>query len=187
LPHGRLMQLLTSFQTTGAYLETHLGYCALIIMGLLESGPIEVIVRILRGCDDFPQLLSFITTCKRLPSAWLSNPGTIIWGVGKRGILCFDDALMAVSDASSDALHVSPHSVPSGPALERTNSDQRPRTMVSPLLFSSSLVSRSAGISTIDSATTHLPKILIQAHSAISHFTHLRGPVCFLRENRVIT
>ena len=90
------MQLLTSFQTTGAYLEKHVGYRALIIMGLLESGPIEVIVHILRGCDDFPQLLSFITTCKRLHSAWLSNPGTIIWEVGKRDIVCFDDALMAV-------------------------------------------------------------------------------------------
>jgi hypothetical protein len=72
------MQLLTSFQTTGAYLEARVGYRALIIMGLLESGPIEVIAHILRNCDDFPQLLSIITPCKRLHSAWLSNPGVII-------------------------------------------------------------------------------------------------------------
>ena len=42
LPHGCLMQLLTSFRSTGAYLETHVGYRALIITGLLESGLIEV-------------------------------------------------------------------------------------------------------------------------------------------------
>jgi hypothetical protein len=73
-------------------------------MGQLDSSPTEVIVRILESCEDFSQVLSLITTCKHLHSIWLTNPGTIIWKVGKRNILCFDDALMAVSGvfASND-------------------------------------------------------------------------------------
>lgn len=65
-------------------------------MSAFDSAPVEVIVRILSSCDTFLQLLSLITTCKRLHSIWLSNSGPIIWDIGQRDILCFDDALMAV-------------------------------------------------------------------------------------------
>ncbi|CZR56555.1 uncharacterized protein PAC_06444 [Phialocephala subalpina] len=74
-------------------------------MSAFDTAPVEVVVRILSSCDNFQQLLRFITTCKRLHSIWLSNSGTIIWEVGPRDILCFDDALMAVraTDIVKDA------------------------------------------------------------------------------------
>lgn len=86
-------------------------HCAVLIMGLFDSAPVEIIVRILGSCNDFQQLLSLTPTCKRLHSVWTSNAGTIIWEVGRRDILCFDDALMAVSDASPEAPQVSQHPI----------------------------------------------------------------------------
>ena len=73
-------------------------------MAAFGSAPNEVIARILGCCDNFAQLLNLISTCKRLHSVWVASPGTIIWDVGKRDIVCFDDALMAVRYCLSDIL-----------------------------------------------------------------------------------
>lgn len=64
----------------------------------LLSGPPEVICRILESCDDFPQLFAFISACKGLHSVWMASRGTIIWEIGNRNIVAFDDALIAVSN-----------------------------------------------------------------------------------------
>ena len=67
-------------------------------MNSLLSGPPEVICRILESCDDFPQLFSFISASRGLHSVWMASRGTIIWEIGNRTIVAFDDALMAVSN-----------------------------------------------------------------------------------------
>jgi hypothetical protein len=66
-------------------------------MSLLLSGPPEILIGILRSCGDFTQLLALRTTCKHIHEVWVANPGTVIWGIGQRCIMVFDDALMAVS------------------------------------------------------------------------------------------
>jgi hypothetical protein len=65
-------------------------------MSLLLSGLPEIVTRILQSCDDFHQLLSISGTCKHLYSVWVNKSGVIAWEVGKRSIVSFDDALMAV-------------------------------------------------------------------------------------------
>jgi hypothetical protein len=66
-------------------------------MSLLLSGPPEILIGILHSCDNFTQLLALITTCKHVHGVWVANPGTVIWEIGQRCIMVFDDALMAVS------------------------------------------------------------------------------------------
>jgi hypothetical protein len=81
---------------TSKYTQVHTCSCIHPTMRLLLSGPPEIVTRILQSCDDFPQLLSFIGTCKRLYSVWETNSDIIAWGVGQRSIVAFNDALMAV-------------------------------------------------------------------------------------------
>jgi hypothetical protein len=66
-------------------------------MASLKKMPPEVLVHILQNCHDFADVLAMVSTCKRLRSVWATNIESVIWFVGKRSIVAFDDALMAVS------------------------------------------------------------------------------------------
>lgn len=77
-------------------------------MALFSTIPAEIVVRMMLGCDDFSQLFSFVSTCKDLYLVWMSNFESIIWDMGIRSFLCFDDALIAVS-SESNLLYMSDH------------------------------------------------------------------------------
>jgi hypothetical protein len=66
-------------------------------MASLITIPAELLTRIFEACDDFPQVITLALVCKHTHAAWATNPGTIIWQVGKTQIRSFDDALMAVN------------------------------------------------------------------------------------------
>ncbi|KAF6843019.1 LysM domain-containing protein [Colletotrichum musicola] len=66
-------------------------------MAGLLSCPAEVIVRILSHCHGFPDVLALVSTCKQLHSLWENAAPAVIRTVAQRGILAFDDALMAAN------------------------------------------------------------------------------------------
>jgi len=66
-------------------------------MSLIISCLAEIILQILQSCDGFVDMFSLIVTCKYIYSAWLASPDLMIWEVGRRSFVSFNDALMAVS------------------------------------------------------------------------------------------
>jgi hypothetical protein len=70
-------------------------------MSLLLSAPLELVSRIFQSCDDFRDVVALATTCKHLHSIWAHEEGTILLQVGRRTVLSFDKALLAVSIMAS--------------------------------------------------------------------------------------
>jgi hypothetical protein len=67
-------------------------------MASMLTIPAELLTRIFEVCDDFPQVVALASVCKHTHAAfWATNPGTIIWHVGKTQIRSFEDALLAVN------------------------------------------------------------------------------------------
>ena len=63
---------------------------------LMESLPAEILALFLQSCDDFPEVITFTLTCKRIHNVWISHAPAIIWRVGLQCMPGFDSALMAV-------------------------------------------------------------------------------------------
>lgn len=57
----------------------------------------ELLYQILRSCDSFSDLTSLAASCKGLYNVWSVRSGELIWAVGVRDVLAFDNCLMAVS------------------------------------------------------------------------------------------
>lgn len=62
----------------------------------MMSIPVELLTHIFEACDDFSQIVTLASACKRTHTAWETNAGTNIRSVGEAEVSSFEDALMAV-------------------------------------------------------------------------------------------
>ncbi|GIJ98260.1 hypothetical protein Aspvir_000376 [Aspergillus viridinutans] len=56
----------------------------------------EIIIQILKNFDTVEEVVVCASSCRRFHDVWLCHAPQIIWTIGQKQILAFDDALMAV-------------------------------------------------------------------------------------------
>jgi hypothetical protein len=57
----------------------------------------EIIIQILKNFEIVEEVVVYASACRKFHEVWLCHAPQIIWTIGQRQILAFDDALMAVS------------------------------------------------------------------------------------------
>lgn len=66
-------------------------------MSCLVRLPAELLIVVFENCENFEELINLVETCKYVHGVWEKNQVSIISRFGKKHILAFNDALMAVS------------------------------------------------------------------------------------------
>jgi hypothetical protein len=96
--------------------------------------PTEILVQVLCHLPSSLDIAALNLSCKQLYGIWKTHSGSILWHVGMGNIICFDDALMAVShDTTSPSFLMSILSIPGTGNRDCESSESCGGTSASPI------------------------------------------------------